>query len=66
MKQPTTGGSYVYDPETEELTQVEAPTRHVDPNNSADAEKPASAGERFVHADRRPGSVARSSPALHG
>ncbi|QIO60687.1 hypothetical protein [Rhizobium leguminosarum] len=44
MKQPTTGGSYVYDPETEELTQVEAPTRHLDPNEPAEADKPTSSG----------------------
>jgi hypothetical protein len=32
VKQPTEGGSYVYDPKKDDLKQVEKPTKHIDPN----------------------------------
>lgn len=34
MKQPTKGGSYVYDPKKDDLRQVEKPTEHLNPNAS--------------------------------
>jgi len=34
MKQPTKGGSYVYDPKKDDLKQVEKPTEHLNPNAS--------------------------------
>ena len=43
MKQPTEGGSYVYDPDKDALKQVEKPTVHADLNDKpkADAEAPS-------------------------
>ena len=50
MKQPTEGGSYVYDPKKDELKQVEKPTEHVGPNDrpAAEAEAQPSPGEQSV------------------
>lgn len=38
MKQPTQGGSYVYDPKKSDLKQVEKPTVHVSLNDKRLAE----------------------------
>lgn len=38
MKQPTEGGSYVYDPKKDDLKQVQKPTEHVGLNDKRTAE----------------------------
>jgi len=38
VKQPTEGGSYVYDPKKDDLKQVQKPTEHVGLNDKRTAE----------------------------
>jgi hypothetical protein len=53
MRQPTEGGSYVYDPKKDELTQVEKPTVHLDPNQKSTA-PPAEIAEPAIAAEGEP------------